>query len=129
MEESIGEYLAELHCLSTHCSFGDYLEQALCDRLICGIRSENIQKRLSELTLKRAVEIVVGIEAAEKTTKSLKEEVTPIQQISVSQTPRAPCNQCGKTSHNARDCKFQNAQYYKCGKVGHIASACRSQWQ
>ena len=113
MEESIGEYLAELRRLSTHCSFGDYLEQALRDRLVCGIRSENIQKRLlaeAELTLKRAVEIAVGMEAAEKTTKSLKEEVTPIQQISGSQTPRVPCNRCGKTSHNARDCRFQHYQ-------------------
>ena len=132
MEESIGEYLVELRCLLTHCSFGDYLKQALRDCLICGIRSENIQKRLlaeAELILKRTVEIVVGMEATEKTTKSLKEEVTPIQQISVSQTPRVPCNRCGKTSHNARDCRFQNVQCYKCGKVGHIASACRSQWQ
>ena len=95
MEESIGEYLAKLCRLLTHCSFGDYLEQALRDRLVCGIRSENTQKRLlaeAELTLKRAVEIAVGMEAAEKTTKSLKEEVTPIQQISGSQTPRVPCN-------------------------------------
>ena len=81
MEESIGEYLAELRCLSTHRSFGDYLKQALHDRLVCGIHSENIQKRLlaeAELTLKRAVEIAVGMEATEKTTKSLKEEVTSI---------------------------------------------------
>ena len=73
MEESIGEYLAELRRLSTHCSFGDYLEQALRDRIVCGIRSENIQKRLlaeAELTLKRVVEIAVGMEAAEKTTKA-----------------------------------------------------------
>ena len=124
--------MAELRRLSTHCAFGDYLEQALRDRLVCGIRSESIQKKLlaeAELTLKRAVEIAVGMEAAEKTTKSLKEEVTPIQQISVPQTPRVPCSRCGKTSHNARDCRFQNAQCYKCGKLGHIASACRSQGQ
>ena len=95
MEEPIGEYMAELRRLSTHCSFGDYLEQALRNHLVCGMHSKNIQKRLlaeAELTLKRAVEIAVGMEAAENTTKSLKEEVTPIQQISVSQTPRVPCN-------------------------------------
>ena len=85
MGETIAEYLAELRCLSTHCSFGDFLEQALCDHLVCGIRSESLQKRLlaeAELTLKKAVKIAVGMEAAEKTTKSLKEEATPIQQIS-----------------------------------------------
>ena len=100
MGESIAEYLVELRHFLTHCSFGDFLEQALHDHLVCGIRCESIQKRLlaeAELTFKKAVEKAVGMEAAEKTTKSLKEEATPIQQISVPQTPRGPYSQCGKT--------------------------------
>ena len=55
MEQSIGEYLAELCYLSTHCSFGYYLEQALQDRLVCRIHNKNIQ----EVTSYRAVEIAV----------------------------------------------------------------------
>ena len=132
MGESITEYLAELRCLSVHCSFGDHLEETLRDRLVCGLRSESIQKSLladAELTLKRAIEVALGMEAAEKTTKSLKEGETSIQQVSISQMPRAPCNRCGKTSHDPRDCRFQNAQCYKYGKLGHIASVCRSQGQ
>ena len=42
MEQSIGDYLVELHCLSTHCSFGYYLKQALQDRFVCRIHSKNI---------------------------------------------------------------------------------------
>ena len=38
--ESIAEYIAELRKLSIHCEFGDYLNQALRDRLVCGLRSE-----------------------------------------------------------------------------------------
>ena len=94
--------------------------------------SESIQKRLlaeAELTLTRAIEIALGMEAAEKSTKSLKEGETSIQQVSMSQIPRAPCSRCGKTSHDPRDCRFQNAQCYKCGKFGHIASVSRSQGQ
>lgn len=41
MGESIAEYLAKLRHLSTHCSFGDYLEEALHDHLVCGICSES----------------------------------------------------------------------------------------
>ena len=38
--QSIAEYIAELKKLSIHCEFGDYLNQALRDRLVCGLRSE-----------------------------------------------------------------------------------------
>ena len=56
MRESIMKYLADLRCLLAHCSFGDHLEETLCNRLVCGLRSESIQKRLlpeAELTLTR----------------------------------------------------------------------------
>ena len=67
MGESITEYLAELHRLTAHCSFGDHLEEKLCNRPVSGLRSESIQKRLlaeAELTLTRAIEIALGMEAA-----------------------------------------------------------------
>ena len=41
--KSISNYVAELRRLATHCEFGGYLEQALRDRLVCGIRHENTQ--------------------------------------------------------------------------------------
>ena len=42
--ESILEYVAELRRLAVHCEFAAYLDQALRDRLVCGLRSESIQK-------------------------------------------------------------------------------------
>ena len=45
-DETIAEFMAELRRLSAHCDFESYLEQALRDRLVCGIRNENIQRRL-----------------------------------------------------------------------------------
>ena len=65
--ESVLDYVAELRHLATHCDFADYLNQALRDRLVCGIRSENIQKRLLievDLTLMQVVELAQGMEAA-----------------------------------------------------------------
>ena len=38
-EESIAEYVAELRRLATHCKFEAYLEEALRDRLVCGLKS------------------------------------------------------------------------------------------
>ena len=41
--ESVAQYVAELRKLSEKCEFGDYLEQALRDRLVCGLVNERIQ--------------------------------------------------------------------------------------
>ena len=41
--ESITEYLAELRHLTTHCQFGEHLKDALRDRLVCGLKNEDIQ--------------------------------------------------------------------------------------
>ena len=77
---------------------------------MCGIRSESIQKRLlaeADVTLKKAVELAQGMEAAGRNAKSLK-----VQKVSIAtDRPLVPCYQCGKTSHDQR---------------GHIATACRS---
>ena len=73
--ESISEYLAELRRLSTHCEFGAYLKEALRDRLVCGLRSESIQKKLltvADLSLAEAQKLSLRMEAAEKSAKSLK---------------------------------------------------------
>ena len=35
--ESIKEYMAELRRLTTHCEFGAFLDEALRDRLVCGL--------------------------------------------------------------------------------------------
>ena len=37
--ESVAMYVAELRRLATHCVFEAYLEEALRDRLVCGLRS------------------------------------------------------------------------------------------
>ena len=50
ISESLSEYVAELRKLSTHCEFGQYLNEDFRDHLVCGLKSEAIQHRLlSEL--------------------------------------------------------------------------------
>ena len=58
--ETIAEFLAELHKLATHCQFGEQLNEALGDCLVCGLRTSAIQKRLlseADLDLPRALRI------------------------------------------------------------------------
>ena len=40
--ESVTQYTVELRKLADKCDFGTYLEQALRDRLVCGLRQEAI---------------------------------------------------------------------------------------
>ena len=122
--ESISDYIAELRRLTTHCEFGDYLNQSLRDRLVCGLRNEAIQRKLlseANLTLKRALELAQGMEAAERTAKSMKGRETAVNHLAAK-----PCYRCGKTSHDHKECKFRDADCHNCGKRGHIASVCRS---
>ncbi len=80
--ETVADYVAELRWLSTHCAFEKYLEDALRDRLVCGLRNEAIQRRLlskSDLTFAKALEIAQAMEAAEKNAQQLKVADTPIQ--------------------------------------------------
>ena len=67
--ESLAQYIAELRRLATHCAFGEQLNDALRDRLVCGLRSESIQKRLlteDNLTFAKAYDLAQGMEAADK---------------------------------------------------------------
>ena len=140
--ESILEYVAELRRLATHCEFGEYRDQALRDRLVCGLRSESIQKRLlseADLTLARAVEISQGMEAAHQNTQLMKGKVEGvISKVTQEQTStnsfdkqeqykkKKPCYRCGKQGHSAADCTFKDSNCHKCGKKGHIAKVCRT---
>ena len=67
------------------------MDQALRDRLVCGLRSEATQKRLllkSDLTQKRALEIAQSQEAAERNTSTLSVE-------SVTVSSKKKCYRCG----------------------------------
>ena len=75
--------------LRRHCAFGTYLNEALRDRLVCGFRSESIQRRLlaeKDLTLSKAVEIAQGMEAAENNAKSLKGTMEAVHKLHINRS-------------------------------------------
>jgi len=62
--------------MATHCGFGNFLDQALRDRFVCGLHHQGTQKRLlseSDLTLTKATEIAHSGEAAEKQVLQFKD--------------------------------------------------------
>ena len=136
-EEFISEFLAELRRLATHCSFGEFLNDALRDRLVCGLHSESIQRRLlsqSDLTLAQAVEIAKGMEAATRDTQELQGQAPSIKAVQSSgatkkssgTVPEKQCHRCGKKNHLPHQCHFKDVVCHKCSKRGHIAKVCRA---
>ena len=119
--------------MAAHCSFGNYLEEALRDRLVCGLGSEATQKKLlseADLTLARAVDIARSMEAAAQSTHSLKYGSDLAVGFAESQrgssaTKGQRCYRCGKPDHTAMQCSFKGATYHNCGKKGHLARVCR----
>ena len=103
--ESIVEYLAELRRLATHCQFREYVDEALRDRFVCGLRSSGIQKCLlteaEPLTLKKVLEVAVAVEAADQKAKELQSsesaQLGKVEQILPTRKNTKPCYRCGIT--------------------------------
>lgn len=72
--QTVAEYIVELRRLANTCKFGAFLDEALRDRLVCGLSSETVQKKLlSEvnLTFARACSLAQAHEMAEMQSKLL----------------------------------------------------------
>ena len=72
--EAVATYIAELRKIAEFCDYGAVLSDMLRDRLVCGIYSRAVQRRLLQepsLTYDKALEIALSSEAAEKDSKRL----------------------------------------------------------
>ena len=94
-EETVAQYVAVLKRLSEYCEFGAYLEDALRDRFVCGLKSETVQKRLlteKDLTFHKAVEYAVSAETATRDVQQLSGSLKVHAMIS---QKGDQCRRCG----------------------------------
>ena len=130
--ERVADFVANLRRLAKTCNFGQYLNTALCDQLVCGLRDRKCQRDLlsiSDLTLDVALQKATAAETADKGSKHIRADMTSDQPLSQELHKMAaqskPCYRCGRSGHQPGHCKFQNATCFSCQKVGHLASVCR----
>lgn len=132
----IAEYVAALRKLSTFCKFGAFLDDALRDRLVCGIRHEATQKHLlsiKDLTFKVALEKAQGMEAADRNIKELHSPgslmVHHVRKPASVSSHQHPSNRSYGTSSTSRSHnlprKGGNTKYcHRCGKDNHRSHQC-----
>jgi len=138
--ESVAQYVAELRRLATHCNFDAYLDEALRDRFVCGLRSEATQKKLlteTDLTFQKAVDIAHTMETAADNARKLQspsratEPMTHLKDIrrvssnGQGEASNSNCYRCGKSTHKPAQCPFRTAKCHNCGKMGHLRRVCR----
>ena len=115
--ETVAQYMAALRKLTERCEFKDYLEEALRDRLVCGLRNEAVQRRLlseKDLKLQTAYDIAVSMETASRQASELQASsktaagqpykdvgrVSTGGAITTTTTPPGNCRRCGKAGHH-----------------------------
>ena len=120
--ETIAMFLAELRRLSEHCEFGITLDEMLRDRLVCGVRDIRIQRRLlaePKLTLKRALDLSLAIEAADKDASEIQKadgqggdaSVNKVD-VKVNKGSEVKCSRCGG-NHYPKSCHFWHLKRYQ----------------
>ena len=122
--ESITVYVAELRKLTEHCKFRGTVNDALRDRLVCGIKNENIQKKLLSvfnLTLQKAIEISSAMERAVKDAIELQHQhrPDPVHKVSkkkdssskTSKLEKRACFCCNRKYHTLKECFFKDENF------------------
>ena len=120
-DESVDHFVTELRNRARECEFGPLTESLIRDRLICGIKDDNVRRRLlreTDVTLKAALDVCRANEATAS-------QMTKLQ-TGQSQTVNAVekrCDNCGYV-HSHNRCPAFGKKCNACGKVGHFIKQC-----
>ena len=119
--EALNKYLADLRKMSEHCEFGQFLEDAIRDKFVCGMINSSIRKRLwtdENLTLEKATSIVFSLETSshENELISIKSELLTVHNVT---KERLKC--LDGTNHLADSCRYKTFICNKCKPRGHLA--------
>ena len=88
--ETIAAFVGELRRLAINCDFGNFLDDALQDRLVCGLRSEQTQRKLpseKDLSLVKAMDIAQAMEAADSRPKEMKGTFSSVLRVEMRAAP------------------------------------------
>lgn len=127
--ESISTFTTNLKHLASTCNFGTLLNEALQDRLVCGLRNKEIQKKLltEEHNFNKALKKVLSAE--KDVTAFSQEDTTPLHKLDcegrwtyhLRRICRPPGKGQGKKPHNQNQ-NNSTSECLSCRKTGHPCS-------
>ncbi|XP_049272464.1 uncharacterized protein LOC125758846 [Rhipicephalus sanguineus] len=144
--EPVAAFALELKRLAGSCEFGQFLDDALRDRFVAGLRDETAQAELlkkSTLTFQTAYDLAKSGELARTETRKIHpkelgdvnlvqqhpQRTTGTRKVASKNTERhaetTDCSRCGAT-HDAATCPFRKFRCRACKKMGHLARVCRT---
>jgi hypothetical protein len=138
--ESISQYVADLRRLASSCDYKEFLEEALRDQFVCGLRHGPTMEQLlttPDLTLKKAIDVAQAHEMAAKDSDQLQQQADSasgtVHKVKTGfnrgrqqqQQQQMKCYCCGKAGHSKNSCKFKNEKCHVCGRTGHLRAVCR----
>lgn len=135
--EDVSAFAVELKRLAAQCDFGTFLDDALRDRFVAGLRDKATQTELlkkSALTFASALVLAKSTERAQRETRSIQPERTSTDSVQVIQ-PRGNkssgerstkegknCYRCGG-QHDPRNCRLKSTDV-TCAKGRAILQKC-----
>lgn len=132
--ESAEDFIIALRKLAINCKFEQYLDTALRNQFVFGVRSTKILNRLLEmesLTLDKAVKKASAMELSERGGAEIHngavEKVHLVDshnQTKLSTKNKQNCFRCGSDAHFANACKYAKTICSYCSKVGHLRAVC-----
>lgn len=136
--ESAEDFIVALRKLAIHCQFGEYLDTALRNQFVFGMRNPKVLNRLLEmenLKLSTAVKKASAMELSERGGAEIhKNAAEKIHHVDTTHKPKLSnitknkntCFRCGSTQHLANACKHAKSVCNYCSKTGHLRSVCLS---
>lgn len=153
--ESISDYSMQLKKLAASCKFDKFLDEAMRDRFLCGLKSAAIQSKLlaegDSLNFSKALELALVTENADRNVRSLHPEkhmgdinfVRPKasfnknsknqgdfrpnrpQSFKAASSNLQKCYRCGKM-HDPKDCPYSDFTCFSCQRKGHLSNVCKN---
>lgn len=110
-DESVTMYANRLRRLAANCQFKGFLDRALRDRFVCGIRNQNTLNSLlsKDLSFQDCLAKALAVESADKEARNLTPTEYGHNVPTNSTRVKNKCFKCGSERHFANHCHLNNS--------------------